>query len=139
MVSISQSIDTYLRADATLMNLIGGISAPTKTTGRLYDKVALDLCSLPYVVYTLVSDTDVIEHFGTQDAGQGRVQIDCVATTKASAITIEQRVRTLLRYNHGTLGGLSIWTIEPAGRREVYNSDTSRYVYSADYIIHCEY
>jgi len=139
MVSISQSIDTYLRADSVLMGYLGGITAPTATTGRIYSMTAMDGCTVPYVVITLVSDTDTIEHFGKQDAGQGRVQIDCVAATKGTAIAIEQRIRTLLRYNRGTLGGLSIWTIEPAGRREAYHSDTSRYVYSADYICHVEY
>ena len=137
-MTIEQALDTYLRADATLMSLIGGVTSPTLTTGRLYWLQAPEGASLPYVVFTMVSDTDVIEHFGTQDAGQGRAQFDIVGTARGNK-NIEQRIRTLLRYAHGTIGGLSMWTIEPMGRREKYNADTLRYVFSSDYLCHAEY
>jgi len=100
--------------------------------------VAPEGCTLPYVVFTMVSDTDVIEHFGTPNAGQGRAQFDTVGTSRANK-AIDERIRTLLRYASGTLGGLSIWQIEPMGRRERFNSDTMRYVFSSDYLCHAEY
>ena len=137
-MTIENALDTYLRADATLMGYLGGAVAPTLTTGRLYYLQAPEGASLPYVVYTIVSDTDVIEFFGTQDAGQGRVQIDVVSTAK-SGKAIELRIRSLLRYHSGTTGGLATWTIEPVNRRESFNADTSRYVFSADYIWHAQY
>ena len=137
-MSIESSIDTYLRADSTLMTLLGGAVPPTLTTGRLYYLQAPEGASLPYAVYTMVSDTDVIEHFDKKNAGQGRVQIDVVASTK-SGKAIEERIRTLLRYYHGTMDTLTVWLSEPAGRRESYNADTNRYVFSADYILHVEY
>jgi len=62
-----------------------------------------------------------------------------VVASSKSGKAIEQRIRALLRYAKGTIGGLTVNLIEPAGRREAFNADTSRYVFSADYIVHCEY
>jgi len=132
-MSAQASIDTYLRADATLMNYIGGIGAPTLTVGRLYYMVAPEEATLPYVVYTMVSNTDAQTFFDKDDT-QARIQFDVVATSRAS-YAIDDRLRTLLRGYSATLSGLVCWMIEPANRREKYNSDTQRYVFSSDYII----
>lgn len=137
-MTIENALDSFLRADTTLMALIGGGTAPTLTTARLYWLQAPEGASLPYVVFTMVSDTDVIEHFGKQDAGQGRAQFDVVGTSKGNK-NIDARIRSLLRYKSGSVGGLNCWTIEPAGKRETFNADTSRYVFTSDYIVHAEY
>jgi len=133
MTSVQSVIDTYLRADSTLMNYIGGIGAPTKDVGKLYYMVAHPEAAPPYIVYTMVSNTDAQEFFGKDDS-QARLQFDVVASSRAS-YAIDDRLRTLLRYYSGTLSGLSVWTIEPANRRERYNPDTARYVFSSDYIV----
>jgi hypothetical protein len=137
-MNIEAALDTYLRADTTLMAYLGGAGAPTLTTGRLYWMQAPEGATLPYVVYTMVSDTDAIEFFGTQNAGQGRVQISAVSTSKTGK-AIADRIRTLLRYSKGTIGGLTTWTIEPVNRYDSFNADTSRYVFGSDYIWHAEY
>ena len=136
-MSIQSAIDSYLRADTTLMSYLGGAVAPTLTTGRLYYMVAPEGASLPYVVYTKVSDTDSQEFFA-KDTGQGRLQFDVVSTTKGSYV-IEERLRALLRYASGSIGGLTTTIIYPVNRREKYNADTSRYVWSSDYIVSCQY
>jgi len=115
------------------MNYIGGVGTPTITTSRLYYMVAPEGATLPYIVYTMVSNTDSAEFFNSDDT-QARIQFDIVASSRAS-YAIDDRLRTLLRYHAGTLSGLTVWTIEPANRRERYNPDTSRYVFSSDYII----
>jgi len=119
------------------MNYIGGVGAPTLSVGRLYYMMAPEGATLPYCVYTMVSNTDSQTFFSSND-GQGRLQFDIVAETRA-AYAIDERLRTLLRYHSGTTGGLSCWMIEPANRRERFNPDTSRYVFSSDYIVNCTY
>ena len=133
MTSVQSVIDTYLRADSTLMTYLGGMGAPTLTIGRLYYMLAPEGATLPYVVYTMVSNEDTAEFFDSDDT-QARLQFDVVGSSRAS-YAIDDRLRTLLRYHSGTLSGLAVWTIEPANRRERYNPDTSRYVFSSDYII----
>jgi len=137
MISVQYAIDTYLRADSTLMTYLGGIGAPTLTVGRLYYLLAPEGATLPYCVYTMVSNNDSAEFFSSDDT-QARIQFDVVASSRAS-YAIDDRLRTLLRYHSGTLSGLTVWTIEPANRRERYNPDTSRYVFSSDYIVRCQY
>jgi len=119
------------------MNYIGGIGAPTKDVGRLYYMTAHPEATLPYIVYMMVSNTDSAEFFSSDDT-QARIQFDVVGSSRAS-YAIDDRLRTLLRYHSGTLSGLTVWTIEPANRRERYNPDTSRYVFSSDYIVRCQY
>lgn len=136
-MTIQNAIDVYLRADSTLMGYIGGIGAPSKTVGRLYWMVAPEEATLPYVVYQKISDPDAQEFFSSDD-GQGRIQFSTVSETK-SGYAIDERLRTLLRYASGTLGGLSIWMIEPAGRGDDYNLDTKRYIWRSDYIVRCQY
>ena len=155
-MSIQSSIDSYLRADSTFMNYIGGVGAPTLSVGRLYYMMAPEGATLPYCVYTMVSNTDSQTFFSSND-GQGRLQFDIVAETRA-AYAIDERLRTLLRYRSGPIGylvypstslypsttlfpngGLLCWMIEPANRRERFNPDTLRYVFSSDYIVNCTY
>jgi|WetSurMetagenome_2_1015567.scaffolds.fasta_scaffold412870_3 hypothetical protein len=133
MTSAQSAIDVYLRADSTLMNYIGGVGAPTPTVGRLYYMLAMECATLPYIVYTMVSNTDSQEFFEKDDT-QARIQFDVVASSRAS-YAIDDRLRTLLRYHSGTISGLTAWMIEPANRRERYNPDTARYVFSSDYIV----
>jgi len=138
-MTIAQSaIDVYLRADSTLMNYIGGVGAPTLTVGRLYYMIAPEDATLPYVVYTMVSNTDAQEFFEKDDT-QARIQFDAVCgnspLAQLTGVAIDDRLRTLLRYHSGTLSGLTAWMIKPANRRERYNPDTARYVFSSDYII----
>ena len=137
-MTIENALDVYLRTDATLMNLIGGGTVPSLTVARLYWMQAPEGCTLPYVVFTMVSDTDQQEFFSAANAGQGRAQFDVVGTSRANK-NIEERIRTLLRHYRGTLSGLVINAIYPINRRERFNADTGRYVFSADYEVHCEY
>jgi hypothetical protein len=138
MTSVSQAIDVYLRADSTLMNYIGGVGTPTLTVGRLYSMVAPEGASLPYIVYTTVSNPDTQEFFSSDDT-QARISFAVVcgnsATAQLTAGNIEDRLRTLLRYHTGTLSGLTVWLIEPAGKIPKYNPDTARYVFLSDYIV----
>lgn len=137
-MTIDNALDAYLRADTTLMNLIGGTGAPTLSVGRLYWMQAPEGATLPYVVFTMVSDTDQQEFFGVQNNSQGRAQFDVVGTSRADK-QIAERIRTLLRYKSGSVGGLNMYTIVPIDRRERFNADTMRYVFSADYEVHAEY
>jgi hypothetical protein len=104
---------------------------------RLYWMTAPEVTTVPYLVYSLVDDTDQVLWFDVQNTGQARVQFDVVQANKATAIIYQ--VRTKLRNTHGTIGGLSVQRIIPSMLRQRYNADTLRYVFSADYIFEFSY
>jgi hypothetical protein len=100
---------------------------------------AEDLTVLPYLVYRNIIDTDGVHSFSATDTGKARIQFDSVGDKKAAARTGILAVRTLLRGKNGTIGGMTVYSIMPAGMREVYNEDTKRYVFTAEYEIEYSY
>ena len=130
-MTVENAIDTYLRADSTLCSYIGG-SAP-----RIYWMQAPENATLPYIVYTKVSDPDD-QQFFAKDTGRARIQLDIVSTTKASYV-IDERLRTLMRGITGTMGGLTVTLVSPINRRSRFNADTNRYVWSSDYEVMAQY
>lgn len=132
-MSIKAGIDYVLRHDATLTALVGGSTSP-----RIYPMQAPENAVTPYIVFTVVSDTDSMEFFGEQNAGQPRVQISAVGTLPSQE-AIADRIRTLLRYFSGTMGTQAVWSSEPVNRREEYRADTKRYVWTQDFTFHCTY
>jgi hypothetical protein len=138
-MTIQEALDTYLRADSTLMGYLGGGGAPSLTTGRLYWITAPEGCSVPYVVFGKVDDVDQAVSFDKTDSTTfARYQFDVVSVSKAS-FAIEDRLRALLRYRSGSTGGLTAHLIEPMGRRERYDQETKRFIWTSDYGIQCEY
>jgi hypothetical protein len=137
-MTIANAVDAYLRTDTTLMAYLGTNVAPSATAGRLYYLQAIEGATLPYVVYSVVSDLDEAAHFNKTNTGWGRVQFDVVAKTKGGQ-AIEERIRTLMRYKTGSTGGLTVYVIKPLNRRERFEYDTQRYIFSADYEVECEY
>ena len=130
-MTVENAIDTYLRADSTLCSYIGG------STPRIYWMQAPENATLPYLVYTKVSDPDD-QQFFAKDTGRARIQFDIVSTTKASYV-IDERLRTLMRGITGTMGGLTVTLVSPINRRSRFNADTTRYVWSSDYEVMAQY
>lgn len=145
---IGQSADCVLEFDwiyigngvwlERFMQYLGGGGAPTLTTGRLFWMQAPEGVTLPYAVATVVSDSDMQEFFNVPDAGQGRVQLDIVSADK-SGKDIALKARDLLRHYRGSMNGLTVNVIWPINRWERFEVNTHRFIFSADYEVHCEY
>ncbi len=134
-MDLRQSLDIYLRADSTLCAMVG------TATPRIYWLNAPEASVAPYIVYRIVDDADTAICFGVTDTGNARIQVDCVALTKTTAISMYKQVRSLMRYKTGTLGtgGVVAKVLFPGGIREAYYPDTHRYVVSCDYVGEYEY
>ena len=130
-MTVENAIDTYLRADSTLCSYIGA-SAP-----RIYWTQAPENATMPYLVYSKVSDPDDQQFFG-KDTGRARIQFDIVSATKSSYL-IDERLRTLMRGITGNMGGLTVTLVSPINRRSRFNADTMRYVWSSDYEVQAQY
>lgn len=120
-MTVEQSLDTLLKADTALTAIVGT---------RIYWIKAAQLITTPYLVYTIVSDTDAAFAFADTNTGTALVQFDIVGELP-SAKTALYRVRTLLR-NVRTIGSLTVKYVLPSQIREQYNADTNRYVFSID-------
>lgn len=128
-MTIEQALDTALKAAS-------GVTAVFST--RIYWMNAPEEATAPYLVYYTVVDADVPLHFGNTNTGEALVQFDAVGVNK-SVKTGLYAVRTLLRGQSGTIGGATIYRVEPSAIREIYNADTKRYVFSAEYKIAYSY
>jgi hypothetical protein len=120
-MTIEQSLDTLLKADTALTTITGQ---------RIYWIKADQLITFPYLVYTIVSDTDEQFAFADNDTGRALVQFDIVSETKAGKAAL-YRVRNLLR-NLRVIGTLNVKTCLPSQIREQYNPDTNKFVFSID-------
>lgn len=94
-----------------------------------------------------ISDTEDFHMRGPSGLSVSRVQVDCIATTKAAAEAIEAAIK-----GDGlgsSASGLSGWVgsigspstqvdaVFPAGRRESYTAEELRlYMISRDYLVH---
>jgi len=128
-MTLENALDTYLKADTTLNTAVGG---------RIYWMQALQTATMPYLVYTIIGDTDRQFAFGINDTGSAKVQFDVVGSTKVHK-SIMYRVRTLMRGITGTYGGIVIYSSFPSGLFEKYNPDTNRYVFTCTYDIEFNY
>jgi hypothetical protein len=119
-VTLEQSIDTTLRADATLAASLGN---------RIYWIQIPQTAIVPYLVYTTIADTDQPEAFGDTNTGQARIQFDVVTASKADK-SIMYRIRDILRGKSFT--SLSIRHVAPVQFRDRFDGSTMRYIFSLD-------
>ena len=119
-MTIEQALDTALRADSGINTALGG---------RIYWLQAAQTATMPYLVYTVVSDVDEQATFDAKNTGRGLVQFDVVGSSKANK-SIMYAIRTLLRGKSGAIGGLNTAIVAPRNVREAYNADTNKYVFS---------
>lgn len=119
-MTIEQALDTALKADSGINTALGG---------RIYWLQAAQTATMPYLVYTVVSDVDEQATFDAKNTGRGLVQFDVVGSSKANK-SIMYAIRTLLRGKSGAIGGLNTAIVAPRNVREAYNADTNKYVFS---------
>ena len=145
-MTIDNSIDVFLRADSTLAVSLGYIAASVgppviaEVPARIYWIKALDLAVVPYLVYQMVDDTDLMISFSQKNTGQARFQFAVVSADRGGK-TIQLRIRTLLRNYVGQLGtgGVTVVYVEPNMLMERFNADTNRFVFTVDYRLSYEY
>ena len=119
-MTIEQALDTALKADSGINTALGG---------RIYWLQAAQTATMPYLVYSVVSDVDEQATFDAKNTGRGLVQFDVVGSSKANK-SIMYAIRTLLRGKSGAIGGLNTAIVAPRNVRETYNADTNKYVFS---------
>ncbi len=119
-MTLEQALDTALRAESGINTALGG---------RIYWLQAAQTATMPYLVYTVVSDVDEQATFDAKNTGRGLVQFDVVGSTKANK-AIMYAIRTLLRGKSGAIGGLNTAIVAPRNVREEYKPDTNKYVFS---------
>lgn len=123
-MTVEQSLDTALKANATLTAIVGQ---------RIYWIKAEQLITVPYVVYTIVSDSDEQFAFGNTNTGHALVQFDVVGDQPSHKSAL-YAIRTLLR-NTKTIGTLTVHSVLPSQIRERFDITTNRYVFSIDMFI----
>jgi hypothetical protein len=124
------------------------VSPVTALVGtRIYALVLPQKGALPAIRVQQIGETQDAHLRGPTSLAVTRVQVDCVASTKAAAEAIEAAVHgdglgasaTGLHGWIGTLGSpeVSIDAVFPAGRREGHDAEEiQQYVISRDYMIH---
>lgn len=82
-MSFETDLRTRLLADPTIAGLVGT---------RIYWKIRPQNSALPAIVLGTVYGARVQSHDGPIDTQGNRIQIDCLATTKAAAINLRNAV-----------------------------------------------
>lgn len=124
-MTLENALDTYLKADSTLAGLVGT---------RIYWIIADQSATVPYVVYSPVSDGDDQYSFGDNNTGNSKMQFSIVSSNKAGK-SILYRIRDLLRGISGSIGGITVYHSFPSGIVEKFNNDTQKYVFTITFDI----
>jgi len=126
---------TYIEG-AIIDHLQGGTAVAAICSDRIYWEKAPDRPTLPYVVFSSISDPHQAMYFDDSDistkAGQRLMQFSCVAAKNTTAANLQQEVMTKLRWTTGTVASHAIVTIAIENMRSRIDPDTQHYVCDVD-------
>jgi len=84
---MDEAVDERLRGDTALAALV---------SDRIYPDVIPQLVVYPVIIYHQVSEAASYSHDGDSNLDTSRYQFDCYGSTKVSARTVKDALRTLL-------------------------------------------
>lgn len=126
---------TYIEG-AIKAYLGGGTAVAAICSTRIYWMKAPDRPTLPYVVFSSVSDPHQPMYFDDADAttkaGQRLMQFTCVAAKNTTATNLQQEIMDKLRWASGTIQGYTIAGIYIENMRSRIDPDTKHYVCDVD-------
>jgi len=138
-MSAAVALRTYLLGTTAISNLIGT---------RCFPNVLPQNCTLPAVVYHVISATHAPGLAGIVDAGECRVQLDCHAATRLAAdglsAAIVTRLKTLSAAGPTSIGTgthvTKVCDVEISGPRDdqqppADGSDEWTYISSVDAVL----
>lgn len=125
---IGNAIFSLLDSDGTLDAIVGS---------RIYPTAATQTSSLPdnYIVYTLISSQPKDTKTGISNLDFVRIQVECYSKDRDEAVTMYERVRTILDRYEGTAASIDIESIQYQTVLEDYVWEYERYIVASDYII----
>ena len=110
---------------ALYVHLTGDTDITADLAKRIFLAKAEDNTTLPYAVYTVISDPHDAFAFDDVNTGQPRIQFDIYATDRYDALAIAQNVRERVRHYSGTWDSMSIHRCEVGGTRLFAEPDRS--------------
>lgn len=106
---------------------------------RIYFAKAPDRPTLPYVVFSTVSDPHQGMYFDENEtktkAGQRLMQFTCVATKNTTAVNLQQEVMNALRYSSGSIQGFTVERIYIENMRQRIDPNTYYYLADVDAVV----
>ena len=124
---IEGAIKSYLGA---------GTAVAAICSTRIYWEKAPDRPTLPYVVFSSISDPHQAMYFDDSDvltkSGQRLMQFSCVAEKNTDAVNLQQEVMTKLRWTSGTVASYTIITIAIENMRSRIDPETYNYICDVD-------
>lgn len=123
-MSLGVYIGRVLTQDVPLSGLVGA---------RVYSDILPQRPELPAVVFTVVSEARGEMLFGPESVGTSRVQITCVAKTRAEAGAVGAAVDAVLSGHSGAAAGYVVQGIFPAGVIWEFDEETAEFLEIRDY------
>ena len=126
---------TYIEG-AIIDHLQAGTAVAAICSTRIYWQKAPDRPTLPYVVFSSISDPHQALYFDPDDiatkAGQRLMQFTCVAEKNTDAVNLQKEVMTKLRWTGGIVASHLIVTIAIENMRSRIDPETYNYLCDVD-------
>ena len=124
---IEGAIKDHLEAASAVTNIC---------STRIYRLKAPDRPTLPYVIFSTISDPHQPAYFDPDDAltkaGQRLMQFTCVAKVNTTAVNLQQQVMNRLRWSSGSIHGFTVDNIDIENMRQRIDPDTKHYLCDVD-------
>lgn len=114
-MSLESGLVSLLTADSGVSALVGS---------RVYPDKLPDSPTLPALTYQVASLTPRYAHSGDADLDTVRVQVNCWAVTRTTAVTVRDAVRTAVSGYRGTTGDGTVFD-RVSIENQNYEIDTS--------------
>jgi len=129
---MDEALTALILASPAVTALIG-----EGASSRLYWDVIGQAKASPAVVLYKISAIPDYSHRGPGGLVQSRVQIDCRAKTRATALAVARAVEGVLSGYRGKVSGIRFGSILKVGERSTFEKTEAEafYVMSADFVI----